>query len=86
MLRKQKNKYFVYIVQCRYGTYYTGYTNNLDRRIELHNNGKGAKYLRGRGPVELVFVKEYSDCKKAMSEERRIKNLTRKQKEQFILK
>jgi putative endonuclease len=56
---KRKDTFFVYIVQCSDGTYYTGYTNNLENQINLHNNGRGAKYLRGKVPVQLVYVKEY---------------------------
>ena len=55
----RKSKYWVYIVQCVNCTYYTGYTNNLDNRIKEHNNGHGAKYLKGKLPVKLVYAKEY---------------------------
>ncbi|MBN1384267.1 MAG: GIY-YIG nuclease family protein [Elusimicrobia bacterium] len=81
---KRKNRFFVYIVQCRDGTYYTGYTNNLNNRINLHNKGFGAKYLRGKGPVRLVYVKEYRYYKNAMTMERYIKKMSRKQKEKLI--
>ena len=55
---QQRSKYYVYMVECKYGTYYTGWTDDIKKRIETHNNGKGAKYLRGRGPVKLVFIKK----------------------------
>lgn len=78
-------KFYVYIAQCQDGTYYTGYTNDLENRIKEHNNGKrGAKYLRGKGPVKLVWCKEYRYFKSAFLEEKRIKGLTRKQKEKLI--
>ena len=77
-------KFFVYIVECNDGTYYTGYTPDIERRIKLHKNGKGAKYTRERGPVRLVWCKEYRYFKKAFLEEKRIKKLTRKQKEKLV--
>ena len=79
---KRTGKYFVYILQCSDGTYYTGYTPDLERRIKLHNSGKGARYTRDRRPVSLV--KEYKYFKRAFLEEKRIKRLTRKQKEQLV--
>ncbi len=77
-------KFYVYIVQCQDGTYYTGYTPDVDRRIKLHNDGKGARYTRGRRPVKLVWCKEYRYSKRAFSEEERIKGLTRNQKEKIV--
>jgi len=84
MVIKRKDRYYVYIVQCKNGTFYTGYTNNLENRIKLHDNNKGAKYLRGKSPVKLVYTKEYSYYKSALNAERKIKMLTRKQKEELI--
>jgi len=81
---KRKNIFFVYIVQCKNGTYYTGYTNNLKKRIELHNKGYGAKYLRGKLPVSLVYAKEYSYYKNALNAEREIKSYTREEKKELI--
>ena len=77
-------KYCVYMVECKYGTYYTGYTNDIKKRIAAHNKGKGAKYLRGRGPVKLVFMKKYATAKEARSQEWYLKRLTRPQKEALI--
>jgi putative endonuclease len=71
-------------VQCRDGTYYTGYTNDLKNRIASHNSGNGAKYLKRKLPVKLVYAKEYRYYKNALRGERRIKKLTRKQKENLI--
>ena len=76
---------WVYVVQCKYGTYYTGWTNDLVKRITAHNNGTGAKYLRGKGPIKLVYQKKYKTVKEAQSQERVIKKLTRKQKENLIM-
>lgn len=75
---------WAYMVQCKYGTYYAGWTNDLKKRIAAHNNGTGAKYLRGKGPVKLVYKKKYSTVKAAQAQERKIKSLTRKQKEAFL--
>jgi len=80
----RKSKYWVYIVQCRDGTYYTGYTNALESRIALHNSGNGAKFLRGKLPVKLVYAKEYHYYKNALRAERRVKKLTRAQKLNLI--
>ena len=72
-----KNSFYTYILECKDNTYYTGYTPDLERRIELHNSGKGAKYTRGRRPVTLVWYKECNDSRSAKQEEFRIKQLTR---------
>lgn len=74
----------MYIVRCKKGTYYAGYTNDLAKRIKMHSNGRGAKYLRGKGPVELVYMKEYAYYKRAVDRERAIKRMTRKEKEELI--
>lgn len=81
---KRSSQYSVYIVRCKNGTYYTGYTNNLTNRIEEHNKGHGARYLKGKGPVKLVWFKEYKYYKRALSKEREIKKLTHKGKERLI--
>ena len=80
----RKSKYWVYIVQCKDGTYYTGYAKDLKKRIALHNSGNGAKYLRGKLPVKLVYAKEYRYYKNALRAERRVKKLTRAQKLKLI--
>ncbi|MCP3660183.1 MAG: GIY-YIG nuclease family protein [Bacteroidetes bacterium] len=80
-----KAKYYVYMLKCSDETIYTGYTTNLDNRIKAHNEGKGAKYTRGRSPVKLIWSKGFSSLSKALKEEIRIKNLTRKQK-LFLIK
>ena len=82
---KRTGIYYVYILKCSDGTYYTGYTNGLEKRIKEHNNGKrGAKYLRGKRPVKLAWCKEYGYYKRAVSREREIKRLTHKEKEKLI--
>ena len=75
---------YVYILKCKDGTYYTGYTPDIERRVELHNDGKGAKYTKYRRPVELVWCKKYKCFKSAVLEEGRIKGLDRKQKEKLV--
>jgi putative endonuclease len=81
MQTKNKGPYFVYMVRCKHGTYYSGYTVDLEARISLHNSGKGAKYLRGRAPVELVYERQYRDLSDALKAERELKNLKRHEKE-----
>ena len=76
--------HYTYIVKCSDGTYYTGYTNDLEKRLLAHNAGKGAKYTRNRLPVEMVYFEEYEDKSEAMKREYAIKRLTRKQKEKLI--
>ena len=76
--------HYAYIVKCSDGTYYTGYTNDLEKRLLAHNAGKGAKYTRNRLPVEMVYFEEYEDKSEAMKREYAIKRLTRKQKEKLI--
>ena len=83
---RQRSKYYVYILECKNGTYYTGCTNDLEKRIKEHNGRtRGAKYLRGKGPVKLVWCEEYRYLKKAMQREFGIKKLRRYQKEKLIL-
>ncbi len=77
-------KHFVYIVECRDGSYYTGWTNHLERRLEAHNQGKGAKYTRGRGPVKLVYQEEFSTKEEALRREYAIKQMSRSGKERLI--
>src|SRR3989338_9025990 len=76
--------FHAYIVVCADGTYYTGSTGDLQKRVELHNKGRGAKYLRGKLPVELVYAREFRYYKHALMAECKIKTLTRRQKEDLI--
>ena len=77
---------YVYILRCADNSLYTGWTNNLDRRIKMHVNGKGAKYTKSRLPVELVYFEEYEDKIEAMKREYAIKQLKRKEKLMLIQK
>ena len=73
-------KNVTYILKCNDNSLYTGWTNNITHRLKMHNEGKGAKYTRGRGPVELVYLEEFETKQEAMSREAKIKRLTRKEK------
>jgi putative endonuclease len=74
----------VYIVACNDGTFYTGYTTDVERRVQEHNDGTAAKYTRGRRPVTLVHTESFAEKSAAMSREYRIKQLRRPQKEALI--
>lgn len=76
--------HYTYMLKCKDNTYYTGYTNNLEKRIQAHNEGKGAKYTKGRGPVELVYYEEYADKQTAMRREWEMKQLSRSRKDAII--
>ncbi|HKL13484.1 MAG TPA: GIY-YIG nuclease family protein [Halanaerobiales bacterium] len=76
--------HYVYIVKCADGTYYTGYTNNLKRRIKQHNEGEGAKYTKGRRPVKLVHSEQFETQSKAMQREYEIKQFKKARKIEII--
>jgi putative endonuclease len=76
--------YYVYIVQCVDGTLYTGYAVDLDKRIEAHNNGRGAKYTAGRRPVSLVYSESFDSKSDALKREHELKRRTRKNKQALI--
>ncbi len=84
--RSGSNMHFVYILKCSDGTLYTGYTTDVCHRLSAHNSGQGAKYTRGRGPCELVYVEEFDRKEDAMKREWQIKHkYTKKQKEELII-
>ncbi len=72
--------WYVYILECKGGTLYTGITNDVINRLKQHNSGKGAKYTRNKRPVELKYLKEMPDKSSAAKEEYRIKQLGRVKK------
>ncbi len=72
---------YTYIVECSDGTLYTGWTNDLQKRIQVHNAGKGAKYTKSRTPVKLVYYESFSTKEEAMRREYEVKHYTRKEKE-----
>lgn len=77
---------YVYILECSDKTYYTGWTKDLEKRIKIHNDGKGAKYTRGRRPVKLIYFENFNDKIEAMKREYKIKQMSRKEKEKLISK
>lgn len=77
--------WYVYILVCRDGTFYTGYTGDLSHRLRMHNQQKGAKYTRSRTPVYFVYHEVFVTAREARSREWAIKHLTREQKLQLIL-
>ena len=75
---------YTYILRCKDNSLYTGWTNNLEKRIEAHNAGKGAKYTKARLPVELVYYEKFETKEEAMKREFAIKQLTKREKETLI--
>lgn len=75
---------YTYILECKDGTYYTGWTNNLEKRLKDHNDGKGAKYTKTRRPVVLIYHEIFETKEEAMRREYAIKHMTRKEKEELI--
>ena len=76
--------HYAYVVRCSDGTFYTGYTTDVRRRLDEHDAGEGAKYTRGRTPVELVHVERFESKSAAMSREYEIKQLSRSEKESLV--
>lgn len=74
----------VYILRCKDGSLYTGWTNDFAKRLEAHNSGKGAKYTRGRGPVEPVYLEYFEDKVSATKREAAIKKLPLKKKQLLL--
>jgi putative endonuclease len=72
--------YYCYIVECADGTFYTGWAIDPQRRLKVHNQGRGARYTRSRRPVKLVYVEEVADHVSAMKREREIKKFTHERK------
>ena len=76
--------WYVYIVRCRNGSLYTGIATDVERRLAEHQANKGAKYLQGRGPLKLVLKKRIGNKGRALKVERKVKGLTRQEKEALI--
>ncbi len=85
-IQEKERKAYTYIVQCRDGSYYTGWTTDIKKRVAAHNAGKGAKYTKGRRPVELVYCEVFDTKEEAMKREAAIKRMPRAQKHRLILK
>ena len=75
---------YTYILKCADGTRYCGWTNHREARVTAHNEGRGAKYTKGRGPVSLVYYEEFETREEAMRREAAIKKLSRREKEELI--
>ena len=84
--KEWKDMNYTYILKCSDETLYTGWTNDLEKRINAHNAGKGAKYTKNRRPVKLAYYEEFATKEEAMSREYAIKQLTRIKKEELIKK
>ena len=83
-ISEKKQGWFVYIIQCNDKTYYTGITNDLEKRIKSHNLGRASKYTRVRLPVNLVYTENHLDRSSASKREYELKQFTRTQKEKLI--
>jgi putative endonuclease len=83
-MNESGEQWSLYILRCADGTLYTGITNNLDRRVKQHNLGQGAKYTRGRGPLELVYCEHYTNRSEALKREYLVKQMSVLQKRQLI--
>jgi putative endonuclease len=84
MTTREEGRHHVYLLRCADETLYTGYTTDVERRLTEHNAGDGAKYTRGRTPVDLVHVESFDSRSVAMRREYEIKQLSRSQKKQLI--
>jgi putative endonuclease len=80
----EKNSHTFYVLECSDGSFYAGYTNDITKRLRTHNEGKGAKYTRGRTPVELIYHECFDTKREAMQAEYRFKQLSRIQKKRKI--
>ena len=78
--------WYVYMLRCGDGTLYTGVPDNVERRLAAHRSGRGAKYTRGRGPLELVYQEQVPDKSAALRREYQIKRLPKQEKEGLIAK
>lgn len=76
--------WYLYILRCKDGTLYTGITTDVEKRLEAHRSGKGAKYTRGRAPLELVYSEKCGDHSDALRRELEIKALPREEKLKLI--
>ena len=79
-----EGNWYLYILRCGDGTLYTGITTDVEKRLAAHRAGKGAKYTRGRGPLELVYREELPDRSAALKREHEVKTLPRQEKEKLF--
>lgn len=78
--------HFVYVIECKDGTLYTGWTTDVAARVSAHNEGAGAKYTKGRGPVSLLYTESFDSKSDALKREMAIKKLSRAKKLSLIQK
>ncbi|WP_203334963.1 GIY-YIG nuclease family protein [Planococcus beigongshangi] len=76
--------HYFYVLECADSSYYAGYTNDLQKRLDAHNSGKGAKYTRARGPVRMIHFEEFETKPEAMKAEYAFKQLTKAKKIRYI--
>ena len=81
---QEADEWYVYMLRCRHGTLYTGIATDVERRFAEHQNNGGAKYLRGRGPLKLVFKHPVGKRSRALKVERNIKRLSKEKKEDLV--
>ena len=79
-----ESQWYLYILRCKDNTLYTGITTDVEKRLEAHRSGKGAKYTRGRAPLELVYRENCGSHSDALKREAEIKKLSRQAKEQLV--
>ena len=79
-------QYFVYIIKCNDGSYYTGHTKDVEKRFELHKKGKGARYTRIHKPEKICYIEKFTNRSEAMKREQKIKKLCHLKKQELILK
>ena len=77
--------YYVYILRCKDGSYYTGHAKDVEKRFEMHKKGRGARYTRMHEPEKLVYSEQFENRGEAMKRERKIKTLSHNRKQQLII-
>ena len=83
-IEMENNMNYTYLLECSDGTFYCGWTNDLEKRVKAHNSGRGAKYTKPRRPVRLVWYETFETKEEAMSREVKVKRLSRKQKDELV--
>jgi len=81
---EKKDKHYFYVLECADSSFYAGYTNDLERRVNQHNAGKGAKYTRAKRPVKCIYYEIYETKEEAMRAEYAFKQLKRSEKMKYI--
>lgn len=84
MMASDPKTFFTYMLECADGSFYSGYTTNLEKRLQAHNKGAGSKYTRSRRPVALLFSEQYETKGEAMRREAQLKKLSRGKKETLL--